>query len=430
MTIKTGLELFNSVWLIESQSALNYLQMWEMHMKNPEGRIFQKQETDETKALDLSKFLSADNSVHYAPVDLWSDAADNFTGFDGATVVVIAVEGPLMKNDYCGIAGTDTLANFFKLANKTESVKTIIMLYNTPGGTVAGTANFAATIAEKTKKVISVVTGMCCSAGYWLASQGDEIIATSATDIIGSIGTMASWYDRSKYLAENGIILREFTATASQDKNKAFKEANEGRGKLLVESMLDPLNDEFIADVLRGRSGKISAEENDVLTGKTFTAKPAKANGLIDDIKPFDLILEQATPKQKINSPFSMKNFKNVIAAAGVESVYAEDKFFGLSEDQLEKVEASFQQMADAAATVGTSIKKFGEDLEAAKADHKKTTDELTTANGTIKTLQDEVAALKKLDGSKPSATSKENDDKPLEVAKTSVDEWWENLNS
>lgn len=425
MTIKTGLELFNSIWLIEPQSAISYLQMWEQYMQHPEGRLFRSEQKEEDiKSFDKSIFLAADN-IRYAPTDLWSREAKSFNGFDGAEIVIIPVEGPMMRNDFCGYAGTDTLSKFFQMADKTASVTTIIMLYNTPGGTVNGTSNFADVIAGKTKTVKSVVTNMCCSAGYWLASQGDEIIATSATDIIGSIGTMCSWYDRTKQLEANGIVLREFFATKSEDKNKAFSEANKGNGKLLVQSMLDPLNDEFIAAVLHGRSGKINADSDEVLTGKTFTAKKAKANGLIDDIMSFDKILEQShAPKQKQKSPFTMKNFKLVIAAAAVASLYAEGKFFGLTEEQMEAVETEMQSQQDAIATANETIKGLQQSLKDLGVTSKSSADALIAANATIKTLQDEIVTLKAEDGTDPKIVSKETDDQPEVIPETSVEKW------
>ena len=426
MTIKTGLELFKSLWLMEPQAALSYLQMWEQYMQSPEGQLFRSQEQEEKKAFDKSIFLQQDD-VQYAPVDLWSKAAKSFTSFDGAHTVIIPVEGPLMKADYCGYAGTGTLSNFFRMADQTESVQNIILLIDSPGGTVDGTAIFAETIAASQKNVQTVIAGMCCSAAYWIGSGAKGgLYATSATDIIGSIGTMVSWYDRTKYLEENGIVLREFFATKSQDKNKAFREASKGDGKLLVQSMLDPMNNEFLGSVKANREGKLNLEQEDVLTGKTYLAKDALKYGLIDGITSLEKILEQSAPQQKQQSSFSMKTFKHVLKAAGVESVYAENKFFGLTEDQLVAVEAAMQASEDNSTAAAAENTRLTGELATAKADHKKATEDLTAANSTIKTLQDENAQLIAADGTKPAEAAKEEDKNAAAeaVPVTSVEAW------
>lgn len=426
MTIKTGLELFKSLWLIEPQAALSYLQSWEQYMQTSEGRLFRSQEQEEKKAFDQSVFLQQEG-VHYAPVDLWSKEAKNFRGFEGAHTVIIPVEGPLMKADFCGYAGTGTLNRFVRMADQTPTVEHIILLADSPGGTVDGTAIFAQTIASAQKDIKTVIAGMCCSAMYWIGSSAKGgVFATSATDIIGSVGTMVSWYDRTKYMEENGIVLREYFATKSKDKNRAFREASQGDGKLLVQSMLDPMNNEFLGSVKSNREGKLNLEQEDVLTGKTYLAKDALKYGLIDGIASLEKILEQRAPQQKQQSSFSMKTFKHVLKAAGVESVYAENKFFGLMEDQLVAVETAMQASEDSAATATAENTRLTGELAASKADHKKALEDLATANTTIKTLQDEIVQLKAKDGGAPADTSKEADkNNAVETLPvTSVEAW------
>lgn len=429
MNIKTGLEIFKNMWLIEPQAAISYLQTFEQFMQQENGLRFRTEEQQETKQLDKKIFFASLQKTVFAPVDLWSSEAVNFNGFDGAETVIIPIEGALMKNDYCGWAGTATLTNYFRLADQTKSVNNIILLADSPGGTVDGTANFADAVAQSQKKTIAVTSGMACSACYWIISGSDEIYATASTDIIGSIGTMVSWYDRTQYLEQNGIVLREFYATKSTDKNRAYRDANQGKEKLLVQGTLDPLNNEFISSVEQNRQGKINLKNEDVLTGKTYVAKDAIKAGLIDGIKSLDDVLKNFSNNTTKQNSFAMKEFKNILTAAQVQGVYEEETFFGLNEDQLFAVEQKMQADADVISVLQHDKQNLSEQVSILQDGLNAANENFANASAEIERLENEVAELKYADGASATDVSKETDEKEKTLPKTSVDVWFENLN-
>lgn len=245
--------------------------------------------TKELTSYEIYKQFFESKEVVMAPNN--SGDMREWKGFEGASMAIIPVMGPLMKADYCGDFGTASLKNLVKLANKEQSVHTILFVHDSPGGTVDGTQSFADAIKGSAKRTISLVDGYCCSADYWIGSASKEIIAASKTDVIGSIGTMCSVMDRSKYREEMGIVVHEFYATASKDKNRMHTEAAKGDGKLLITEMLDPMNDVFLGAVRTHRGDKLN---EDALTGKTYTAEKAQEMGLIDGIGSFEQVVEEA----------------------------------------------------------------------------------------------------------------------------------------
>jgi signal peptide peptidase SppA len=412
---KTGSEIFKSLWLIEPQSALGYLEMWDQFRKSGERWNPKNEESKET--VDPRKKFFASQNVIYAPADAMSREAQEFKGFDGAEIAVIKLDGPLMKNDFCGFYGTASLLSFLRLAEQTASVKKIVLLIDSPGGSVDGTANFAEAIKASEKSTVAIITGMMCSAAYWIGSSCDEVIATSKTDITGSIGTKIQWYDRTKNMEKNGIILREYTATKSADKNRAFNEANKGDGKLLVQTLLDPLNDIFLNDVQTNREGKIDLKQEDVLTGKTYLAQQAIKVGLIDRIMPLDKAMtyamasakalgenaiKQEEQKQILQQQIKNNNMKwtKILSFLGIASV-ASAADVKLEDKQLDNMEAlvaerdSLKTCNDALITEKTTLET---DLQNAKAAQKKAEDDLVVANASIANLNAEVKKLGKQD--------------------------------
>lgn len=296
MIHKVALNIYNKAWLIEPQSAMNLITLWEKIMNNE--TTWRAEQEDTNQGYRNIQKLFAKSDIAFAPDNVWD--AKNFTGFDGASVAVIPVNGPLMKGDFCGWFGTAKLSQMVSLADRTPSVKSIVLLVDSPGGTVDGTSSFADTVKRSSKQTVSVVDGMACSAAYWIASSANEMYATSKTDIVGSIGTMVSWRDNSKFLEqEYGIVRREYYATKSVDKNRAFNEANNGDGRMLIQEMLDPMNNEFLGAVKANRAGKLDLQQEDVFTGKTYLGSAAKQYGLIDGITTFDKAIQKSLSQAK-----------------------------------------------------------------------------------------------------------------------------------
>lgn len=295
MLHKVGLNIYNKPWLIEPQSALNLLDLWERVIKN-ETNWHAESEDDRQGYLQIQK-LFAKSDVVFSPIDSWE--AKQFKGFDGAQVAVIPVQGPLMKNDFCGDFGTANLANFFRLADNTPSIKSIVLAIDSPGGTVDGTSTFAETIKKSKKYTMAVIDGLGASAAYWLASSAKEVVSTSKTDVVGSIGTMVSWRDWSKSDEARGVVLREYYASKSVDKNRMFSDANKGDGRALISEMLDPVNNEFMSSVKNNRGDKLKLDQEDVLTGKLYVGTKAKQVGLIDSIMSFDTAIKKAANADK-----------------------------------------------------------------------------------------------------------------------------------
>lgn len=301
----TGLlSIYNKAWLIEPNAAVQMLELFN-NVKMGEEDFTPEQ----VKAVSI---LTGMSGVMVAPQSTWE--MRDFKGFAGAETVVIPVSGPLMKNDYCGALGTASLRSLFAAAEAESSVKNIVLAIDSPGGTVDGTEGFAGQIAASTKRTICAVDGTCASAAMWIGSSCNEMYATSQTDFVGSIGTMVSMTDNSEAMKSRGVVLREYYATASTDKNKVFKEAREGDGKALISEVLDPINNVFMATVTANRGGKLDPS---TLTGKMYPAQAAVQLGLLDGI----MSMEQIISNCKTSNSYFMT--ANEIKAAHPEAYNA-----------------------------------------------------------------------------------------------------------
>jgi len=119
-------------------------------------------------------------------------------------IAVIPLAGPLMKIDSkFGSTNTVRVRRALRAALADPDVRGILLhIDDSPGGTMAGTADLAAAVAAANleKPVWAQIDDMGASAAYWVAAQARRIVA-NATAELGSIGVVAVLEDSSKAMA-------------------------------------------------------------------------------------------------------------------------------------------------------------------------------------------------------------------------------------
>jgi signal peptide peptidase SppA len=207
-------------------------------------------------------------------------------------VSLISIKGALTKYDQeCGPVGMSTITNWINNAKSDSSIDAIMLRIDSPGSTVVGTQELGDAISEtrKVKPVIAFVDDLCCSGGYWIASQCTEIIANNAHAQIGSIGVMMTFQDVQPYYESLGVKFHSIRALQSADKNTIFDELKAGHYDRYREDVLNPLAEKFISIVQTSRP----EVKDDQLTGDVYFAHKVIGT-LIDSIGNFEYALSRA----------------------------------------------------------------------------------------------------------------------------------------
>lgn len=92
------------------------------------------------------------------------------------------------------------------LASNNPMIDTVVFHFDTPGGSTCGVPETTERIRllSQNKETHAYTDTMCCSAGMYLASACDRIVATGSA-WVGSIGVFMSWWDASKYYEMEGL---------------------------------------------------------------------------------------------------------------------------------------------------------------------------------------------------------------------------------
>lgn len=218
------------------------------------------------------------------------------------TVAIIPVRGVIAhRMSTLGMSSGGTscegIAAMIDSVKDDPNIGTIAYDFDTPGGSVTGLQELAAKMfaLRGTKKQVAIVNGLCCSAGYHLASQCDEIVCIPS-GMAGSIGVFSAHQDLSELLAKEGVKITLIKAGKYKTENNPFEPLTD-EGKADIQGKVDDAYGIFVRDVARGRGVPPAMVRSGYGEGRTLTAKDAKDAGLIDRIATMDDTLARLVGK-------------------------------------------------------------------------------------------------------------------------------------
>ena len=196
---------------------------------------------------------------------------------------VIEISGEIDRGSFYGSA--ERIIDALNKAYEQKNVQGIILDLNSPGGSpvqsdlVYNEIKRLQVEDKRGRKVYAVVSDVCASGCYYIASAAHEIYANELSTV-GSIGVLASQFGFVDMIKKIGVERRLHIA----GKYKAFldpfsPETPESRA--IVQNHLDIIHKIFIDKVTQGRRGRL---KNDPLlfSGLFWTGKQSLELGLID----------------------------------------------------------------------------------------------------------------------------------------------------
>ena len=185
-----------------------------------------------------------------------------------------------------GSSGMEGFRARVAAARENADVGAAIIDTDSPGGTVAGTAEAGQAVAElaAVKPVIAFVDTLAASAAYWIASQASQIWMTPSGEV-GSIGVRAMHADVSKFMQDMGINITEVASSDSPFKTEMtpFAPLSE-EAQAHLQARADAEHRNFINTVAAGRKVSADRVRADFGKGRTVSAPQAVQLGMADKI--------------------------------------------------------------------------------------------------------------------------------------------------
>lgn len=261
-------------------------------------------------------------------------------------VAVVKIEGTIQQQTETSLFETaagyqhDTTMEYVDhLMNDPYNVG-ILLYVDSPGGTVYEADEMYRKLIEYKeitgRPIWDYMAHYAASGGYYISAAADKIYANTNT-ITGSIGVIMSGYDLTGLYEKLGIKYFSITSGENKDSSQLTEEQI-----AIYQTQVDEIYQEFVNVVAQGR-GMDTETVKALADGRTYTAKQAVENGLVDEIASYEDVKSVVAGEAGTDTFFELKSNSSTLASllgkvkeaipkseAQVLSELAEEKHGGL----------------------------------------------------------------------------------------------------
>ncbi|NBB19471.1 signal peptide peptidase SppA [Runella sp. CRIBMP] len=244
-------------------------------------------EDDKIKFVGLGKYIKADKLIKDGPSD--------------RRIAVIIGEGAIMSgksND--GNIGSETIMEELRKARKDKKVKAVVLRINSPGGSALASDVMwrEVQLTRKEKPVIASMSDVAASGGYYMAMGCDKIVAQPNT-ITGSIGVFSVLFNfEDTFRNKLGITFDRVNTNAHADWPSVTRDMTPFENNRLQKST-ENIYATFTRKAAEGRKMPL-AKLQALASGRVWSGKEAKENGLIDEFGGLDKAIQVAAKAAKL----------------------------------------------------------------------------------------------------------------------------------
>lgn len=199
---------------------------------------------------------------------------------DSGRIAIIQVCGVLARGvaDYegWGLADYQRVTDAVEDADGDDNIDAIVLVVDSPGGSVMGCPEAAAKIAGISKPMMVFSSGLLCSAAYYLTASADLVVVTPSSGV-GSIGCYRPFWDLSAGYGQMGVVVHVFASGAQKGAGYPGTSLTDEQSGL-IQSQVDAIAGDFQTFVLQHRP----EVDLSLFDGRDVRGSEAVALGLAD----------------------------------------------------------------------------------------------------------------------------------------------------
>jgi len=266
--------------------------------------------------------------VSYLLSIIISNFVDDDLHAGGANVALIEISGPIFAEGGSGffpgnVASSAELTKVIRRVAKRDSIKAVVFVINSPGGSAVASDEIAAEIKKLNKTTVAWIREVGASGAYWIASSTDHIVANRMT-ITGSIGVIASYLGFYGLMDDHNVTYERYVAGNLKDLGTPFKEPTPEEERVFQKS-LDAIHDYFIDEIAENR-GMSKRRVKELATGQFYLGVEAYRLGLVDELGGRDEVLayveEQIGERPKLTTYSTDRSFLDALSNLMQEPFY------------------------------------------------------------------------------------------------------------
>src|SRR5215510_12166071 len=182
-----------------------------------------------------------------------------------------------------------TVVQQLKKFGDDDSIKSIILHVNSPGGGVAASEEIYRQVKrirdDKKKRIVASIETVGASVAYYVSSATNKIYADNGS-IVGSIGVIAQWVNYGELLRWAKLKDITMKAGAFKDTGSPTREMTPAE-QAYLQSLIDNMLTQFIQAVADGRKAKFD-DIKSIADGKVWTGQQALSIHLVDQLGDFE----------------------------------------------------------------------------------------------------------------------------------------------
>ena len=218
-----------------------------------------------------------------------------------AHTAVIDLVGVIAESEETNAAA---IIKGLRAAVKNTDTKGILIHANSPGGSpVQADYVFEEIRAIKAKNpdlpIYAVVSDICASGCYYIASAADKIYVNPAS-IVGSIGVIMNGFGFVDAMSKFGVERRLITAGEHKAMMDPFSPINNQETKYM-QTLIDQVHQQFIAAIKKGRGDRLK-ETPEMFSGLVWTGAESIKLGLVDEIGTEDYVATEIIGAKKLEN--------------------------------------------------------------------------------------------------------------------------------
>lgn len=202
-------------------------------------------------------------------------------------------------------ASAEHLIEGLKDAVESKGTRGIVLRMNTPGGSPVQSA-YVYNEIRRIKKlkpelpIYAVVSDICTSGGYYIASAADKIYVNEAS-LIGSIGVIMGSFGFVEAMNRLGVERRVMTSGSHKALFDPFSPVDTV-AKAHLQSTMNLVHQQFIEAVKKGRGKRLKEDTPELFSGLVWTGAQGIELGLADALGDDRYIAEEVIGAKKIVS--------------------------------------------------------------------------------------------------------------------------------
>ncbi|USD35761.1 MULTISPECIES: signal peptide peptidase SppA [Ferrimonas] len=203
-------------------------------------------------------------------------------------VAVVVAQGTILPgNQPPGTVGGNSMAKLLREAREDAKIKAVVIRVDSPGGSVFASEQIRQEILalkQAGKTVVSSMSSVAASGGYWISANTDRIYAmpSTVTGSIGIIGMIQTFEDTAATVGVN----MDGVGTTEMSGLNVFSPLPE-QFKSIMQMNLDKGYRDFIELVSTARGLDLDQVES-LAQGRVWSGIAAKELGLVDELGDLD----------------------------------------------------------------------------------------------------------------------------------------------